>query len=143
METIEKFRAYSPDLKDSLCRLYRYIDKFKDVTDPNRPHLNDVGFTVRGVAFAYDNITILPCTEKYATKFMHTLDLVKVLVDEQPSKTYEISYNYYGNADSETPDVTYREVIRSYDNNTIEYKAELLKNENTPNLKVIEIKVAQ
>ena len=142
METIEKFRAYSPNLKDSLCQLYRYIDKFKDVND--NPVVKHVNFTVEGVRIAYNNITILNTTEKYATKFMQTLDLVKVLVDEQPTEVYEVSYKYT-NEDEESivPDVTYTRTFRSYDSESLLCQLELSKHEHKKFVNVNYRKLAQ
>lgn len=90
MNTIQLFRDYSPDLKDTLCRLFRFITKFKDSEESG---LKPVDFTAEGIGYAYDRTHAHGANEKFCIKFSQTLDLIKVLVDEQPVEIYEVSYD--------------------------------------------------
>jgi hypothetical protein len=85
IKTKKEFKEFTPTLKDMLCRLYNYIERF-------RKERTYISFTEEGLYMATSAIEITGrCSEKYAKIFLANLDQIKTLTELQPITTLEIT----------------------------------------------------
>lgn len=95
--TKEKLDSYTPFLKDYLCKLYRYVNihfKANDVIEQ---------FSELHVLQAIRNLSMSGSSNfdvNVARRFLVNLDLIKELVENQPSKTIEYGFMNYIDDDS-------------------------------------------
>ncbi len=91
--------------KDMLCDIYEYIDKWKDSSEP---WAKVIDFTPSGIHFAKCNTQYYNATsEKFINKFHQNLDLIKVLVDNRPTKTFRFTKKQYSKETKFTTDTRY------------------------------------
>lgn len=84
--TQEEANNFSPYLKHMLCRVYGYIEKFKD-----DPKYNAIDFTYQGVYLTY-KIFYGHTEGKVIETFLNNLDVIKVLYDNQPE--YLVTHSF-------------------------------------------------
>lgn len=112
-----QMKDFSPNLKDSLVRLYNFIEKFKDTKEWCQ-------FTVDGVNKASHHLTGSFVGKAYAERFIKELNLIKDLASNQPEHVYNVTYNMTGEDNVEFNNIVeYR--IKTYDNEVADYHCKL------------------
>jgi hypothetical protein len=85
IKTEKEFKEFAPTLKDMLCRLYNYIERWSK-------ERSYISFTEQGLYMATSAIEITGrCSEKYANIFLANLDQIKTLAEAQPNTKVEIT----------------------------------------------------
>jgi len=110
----ETIHLLSDTLKDMLCRQYNWIQMTID--KDNYTHVKS--FTEDAVYICCSQIEIMGrCSSKYAKTFITNLDLIKDLVDNQP--TYEIEKTYGTMIGDTLVTDTCIEILKTYDVNRL------------------------
>lgn len=86
--TQEEANNFSPYLKHMLCRVYGYIERFKDNPEPR---FKFVDFTEHGVGMVF-RIFYGHTEGKVIETFLNNLDVIKVLYDNQPE--YLVTHSF-------------------------------------------------
>ena len=111
VKTQIEFDSFTPSLKDKLCKYYKWIeaeipkDRFEDVKE----------FDVQAIKFCTMKLAMFgQCEDRFADIFIANLDMIKDLVDNQPSIKVEVSLEWVSN--DETITDTIIETFHGYDN---------------------------
>ncbi len=91
-QTAEWFNNLKPSVKDMVCRIYNYIEVWKEKSDI-------IDFTPSGIQWACHTLSHTGLRgDKFVQRFYQNLDHIKNLVDNVPTKT--VRYWYEWNAGS-------------------------------------------